>query len=72
MYVFYIFTASDWKGQLPEKDVFIFLGHLQSMLFLPETRALKENKIAGILVYLEYFTISRNCSKVEFVGPLLL
>lgn len=53
-------------------DVFTFLGLLQSMIFLTEMHALKEDEIAGILVYLEYFRISGNCSKVESAGSLLL
>lgn len=72
MHVFYTFSASDQKGRLPEKDVFTFLGLLQSMIFLPETHAPKEDEIAGIIVHLEYFTVSGNCSKVESVGSLLL
>jgi len=35
-------------------------------------RMLSRKNITGILVYLGYFSISRNCSKVEFVGSLFL
>lgn len=71
MYVFYTFTASDQKGQLPEKVVFTFLCLLQSLIFLPEMHARKVNEISGILVNLEYFSLSGNSTKVELVGPLL-
>lgn len=58
-----ICSVSDWKGQLPEKDVFSFLGLLWSVIILPEIYAVRE-EITGIVVHLECFSISRKYSKI--------
>lgn len=57
-------SVSDWKGQLPEKDVFSFLGLSWSVIILPEIYALREDEITGIVVQLEYFSILRKYSKI--------